>query len=118
MKMKTSALGLAALLVVGGLSVPAFAASDDSSFDSDFLVTQLNHKGIAATEVYENTDNVIRAVVKQADGSSKFEYFYQDTLTPVNASAGGNTRVLSKVDTGAKTAPAYNESLLVDNFFD
>ena len=116
--MKTSALGLAALLVVGGLSVPAFAASEDSSFDSDFLVTQLQHKGINATDVYENTDNVIRAVVKQADGSSTFEYFYQDTLTPVKASSQGNTRVLSKLDTGVKKAPVYNESLLVDNFFD
>lgn len=116
--MKTSALGLAALLVVGGLSVPAFAASEDSSFDSDFLVTQLNQKGIAATDVYENTDNVIRAVVKQADGSSTFEYFYKDTLTPVKASVGGNTRVLSKLDTGARKAPANEGSLLVDNFFD
>ena len=116
--MKTSALGLAALLVVGGLSVPAFAASEDSSFDSDFLLTQLNQKGIPATDVYENTDNVIRAVVKQADGSSTFQYFYKDTLTPVKGTAQGNTRVLSKVDTGAKNAPNYNESLLVDNFFD
>lgn len=116
--MKTSALGLAALLVVGGLSVPAFAASEDSSFDSDFLVTQLQHKGINATDVYENADNVIRAVVQQADGTSTFQYFYQDTLTPVKAAVPGQTRVLSKVDTGAKKAPANEGSLLVDNFFD
>ena len=116
--MKTSALGLAAVLLVGGLSVPAFAASDDSSFDSDFLVTQLQHKGINATDVYENADGVIRAVVKQADGSSTFQYFYKDTLTPVKASVQGNTRVLSKLDTGAKAAPASTDSLLVDNFFD
>jgi hypothetical protein len=116
--MKTSALGLAALLLVGGLSVPAFAASEDSSFDDDFLVTQLQQKGINATDVYENTDNVIRAVVQQADGSSTFEYFYKDTLTPVKKSVEGNTRVLSRVDTGVRAAPANEGSLLVDNFFD
>jgi len=116
--MKTSALGLAALLLVGGLSVPAFAASEDSSFDSDFLVTQLQHKGINATDVYEHADGVIRAVVKQADGSSIFQYFYKDTLKPVQSSAQGNTRVLSKIDTGVKKAPVYDKSLLVDDFFD
>lgn len=115
--MKTSALGLAALLLVGGLSVPALAASDDSSFDSDYLVTQLQHKGINAVGVYENSDNVIRAEVKLADGSTQFQYFYEDTLAPVKASVEGNTRVLSKVDTGSN-APVDNNSLLVDNFFD
>lgn len=116
--MKTSALGLAALLLVGGLSVPAFAASEDSSFDSDYLVTQLQQRGINAVDVFENSDNVIRAEVKLADGSTQFQYFYADTLAPVKASVQGNTRVLSRLDTGARTAPASGDSLLVDNFFD
>ena len=116
--MKTSALGLAALLLVGGLSVPAFAASDDSGFDSDYLVTQLQQRGINAVDVYENSDNVIRAEVKLADGSTQFQYFYEDTLAPVKASVQGNTRVLSKLDTGTTSAPASGNSLLVDNFFD
>ena len=116
--MKTSALGLAALLVVGGLSVPAFAASEDNGFDSDYLVTQLQHKGINAVDVFENSDNVIRAEVKLADGSTQFQYFYEDTLAPVKAPAQGNTRVLSKLDTGVNAAPASGDSLLVDNFFD
>ena len=116
--MKTSALGLAAVLLVGGLSVPAFAASEDSSFDSDYLVTQLQQRGINAVDVYENSDNVIRAEVKLADGSTTFQYFYQDTLAPVKASVQGNTRVLSKLDTGVNAAPASSDSLLVDNFFD
>lgn len=116
--MKTSALGLAALLLVGGLSVPAFAASDDSSFDGDYLVTQLQQRGINAVDVFENSDNVIRAEVKLADGSTTFQYFYQDTLAPVKASGQGNTRVLSKLDTGVNAAPASGDSLLVDNFFD
>lgn len=114
--MKTSALGLAAILLVGGMSVPAFAV-DSPSFDSDYLLTQLQHKGINAVGVFENSDNVIRAEVKQADGSTVFQYFYKDTLSPVKTSQG-NTRVMSKLDTGSKTAPASTNSLLVDNFFD
>lgn len=115
--MKTSALALAALLVAGGLSVPAFAA-DDSSFDGDWYVTQLQQRGINAVDVYENTDNVIRADVKLADGSTQFQYFYEDTLAPVKAPGQATTRVLSKLDTGVKTAPASSESLLEDHFFD
>jgi len=112
--MKTSALGLAAVLLVGGLSVPAFAASDDSSFDSDFLVTQLQQKGINAVNVYENSDNVIRAEVKLADGSTSYLLFYEDTLAPVKASAQGNTRVLSKLDVGGNRTPVDNNSLTYD----
>lgn len=115
--MKTSALALAALLVAGGLSVPAFAA-DDSSFDADWYVTQLQQRGINAVGAYEKADNVIRVDVKLADGSSQFQYFYADTLTPVKAAAQPTTRVLSKVDTGVKTAPTSTESLLEDHFFD
>ncbi len=111
--MKTSSLGLAALLLVGGLSVPAFAA-DGSSFDSDYLTTQLQQRGINAVDVYENGDNVIRAEVKLADGSIDFQYFYEDTLAPVKASVQGNTRVLSKLDTGSKAAPVTTDSLLFD----
>lgn len=114
--MKTSALGLTALLLVGGLSVPAFAS--DSSFDSDYLVTQLQQRGINAIDVYENADNVIRADVKLADGSTQFQYFYEDTLAPVKASVAGNTRVMSKLDTGVKAAPVSSQSLLEDHFFD
>lgn len=113
-KMKTSTLGLAALLLVGGLSVPAFAASDDSSFDSDYLVTQLQQKGVDAVDVFENSDNVIRAEVKLADGSTTFQYFYQDTLTPVNAAAQSNTRVLSRLDTGVRAPAIDNNSLTYD----
>jgi len=107
--MKTSALGLAALLIAGGLSVPAFAA--DSSFDDDFYLTQLQQRGVNATAVYENANDIIRADVKLADGSTEFQYFYQDTLAPVKAPQG-NTRVLSKLDTGVKVAPVTTDSLL------
>ena len=108
--MKTSALGLAALLIAGGLSVPAFAA--DSSFDDDFYLTQLQQRGINATAVYEGANETLRADVQLADGSTQFQYFYQDTLAPVKAVAQGNTRVLSKVDTGVNAAPVIADSLV------
>jgi hypothetical protein len=81
-------------------------------------VTQLQQRGINAVDVFENSENVIRAEVKLADGSTQFQYFYEDTLAPVKASVQGNTRVLSKLDTGVKAAPVNEGSLLVDNFFD
>jgi len=111
--MKTSSLALASLLLVGGLAVPVLAA-DSADFDSDYLTTQLQHRGVNAVDVYENGDNVIRAEVKLADGSTVFQYFYEDTLAPVKAPAVGNTRVLSKLDTGAKAAPVTTDSLLYD----
>jgi len=111
--MKTPALALAALLIAGGLSVPAFAA-DESSFDSDYLVTQLQQRGINATNVYQSGDNIVRADVKLADGSTVFQDFYDDTLAPVRASTGPNTRVLSKLDTGVVKAPTVTDSLLYE----
>jgi len=113
--MKTSPIALA-LLVVGGLAAPVLAA--DSSFDSDWYVTQLQQRGIEAVAANEDGDNTLRATVVLADGSQVFQYYYSDTLQPVSASKGGNTRVLSKLDTGATSAPASTDSLLVDNFFD
>jgi len=115
--MKTSALALAALLVAGGLSVPAFA-SDESSFDGDWYVTQLQQRGVNAVGAYEKSDNVIRVDVKLADGSTQFQYFYEDTLAPVQPAGQPTTRVLSKLDTGVKKAPVSTESLLEDHFFD
>jgi len=53
-----------------------------------------------------------------ADGSTQFQYFYEDTLSPVKAPGQATTRVLSKLDTGVKTAPASSDSLLEDHFFD
>lgn len=107
--MKTSALGLAALLVAGGLSVPAFA---ESNFDDAYYLTQLQQRGVNATAVYEGANETLRADVQLADGSTQFQYFYQDTLAPVKAATGSNTRVLSKLDTGVKAAPVVTDSLL------
>ncbi len=119
--MKTSPLAIAAL-VVAGLATPVFADSlngSNSDFDASYILTQLQQKGIAATAVYENGADRVRAVVQLADGSEVFQYFYEDGLRPVSSASTGNTRVLSKLDTGSRpAAPAVTDSLLVDNFFD
>ena len=117
--MKTSSLAIAAV-VLAGLSAPVFAsdAMSNSDFDRDYYLTQLLQKGINVTDVNEGAPGQIRATVQLADGSSKFQYFYEETLQPVKAT-GTNTRVLTKLDTGAKAAvPASTESLLEDHFFD
>src|SRR6218665_1881092 len=101
--MKTS-LALAALLLAGAVSAPVLA-SDNSSFDSDWYVTQLQHKGVNAVEVYEGAPGEVRAAVKAADGKEIFQYFNDETLAPIGANTGTNTRVLTKLDTGTRSAP-------------
>jgi len=116
--MKTS-LALAALLLAGAVSAPVFA-SDDSKFDSDWYVSQLKQKGIDVVAAYEGAPGEVRAVVKTADGKQIFQYFDDETLAPIGAAANTthNTRVLSKLDVGTKTAPESTGSLLEDHFFD
>jgi len=86
--MKTSAIALAAVLVAG-LAAPSFAASNgystDSNFDADFILTQLQHNGVDATAVFPNGSDRVRAIVKLSDGSEVFQYFYEDTLSPVSS---------------------------------
>ncbi|MDB5542248.1 MAG: hypothetical protein JWQ89_3975 [Devosia sp.] len=108
--MKTTTLGLAALLLAGGLSVPALAAT----FDAQYYLTLLQQKGIEATDVSQASSNVIRAEVKLADGSTATRYFSTATLAPVGAPAPANTRVLSKLDVGGTAAAVANQSLLYD----
>ncbi len=113
--MKTS-LALAALLIAGAVSAPALAS--DSKFDNEWYVGQLQHKGVNAVAVYEGAPGEIRAVVQTADGQQIFQYFDDQTLAPIGANSGTNTRVLTQLDTGASKAPAQSKSLLVDDFFD
>ncbi len=114
--MKTS-IALAALLLAGAVSAPVLAS--DSSFDNDWYVTQLQHKGVNAIEAYEGAPGEIRAVVQTADGKQIFQYFNDETLAPVGANTGTNTRVMTKLDTGARDkAPQTTHSLLEDHFFD
>jgi hypothetical protein len=120
--MKTSSLALAAVLLAGVFSAPVLA-SDDSSFNGDWYVTQLQQKGINATAVYEGQPGEIRAVVSTGNGST-FAYFDEDTLAPIGnngAAAAPQTRVLTKLDVGTKAhAPAGNNQSLSndDTFFD
>ena len=86
--MKTSAIALAAV-IVAGLVAPSFAASNgyttDANFDADYILTQLQQKGVDATAVFPNGSERVRAVVNLADGSQVFQYFDEDTLRPVGS---------------------------------
>jgi hypothetical protein len=116
--MKLSAFALAAVLLAG-VAAPALASSDDPMFDGSFLTTALQQKGVNAVAVYENSDNIVRAVIQQADGSETFAYFYQDTLQPVKSGAdAAQTRVLSKVDNGIRHQPVGDQYPNADTFFD
>lgn len=112
--MKTS-LALATLLLAGAVSAPVLASD---SFDGDWYVSQLQHKGIDAVAAYEGAPGEVRAVVQTADGKQIFQYFDDETLAPIGANTGSNTRVLTKLDVGAKSAPVTQGSLLEDHFFD
>ena len=105
--MKTTSLAIAALLLAGGVSAPALALAADSSFDGNWYVTQLQHKGIDAVAAYEGPPGEIRAVVQTADGQV-FQYFDDETLAPIGnyAATAPRTRVLTKLDTGTPRAPA------------
>jgi hypothetical protein len=109
MEMKTSSRAIAALLLAGAVSAPAVAlASDFPSFDGDWFVTQLRHKGVDAVAAYEGPPGEIRAVVQTADGQV-FQYFDDETLAPIlsGAASGPQTRVLTKLDTRRPRAPLF-----------
>ncbi len=99
--MKTSAIALAAV-IVAGLVAPSFAASNnyttDSDFDADYILTQLQQKGIDATAVFPNGSDRVRAVVQLSDGSETFQYYDEETLAPVHTS--GSNAVLTSIDAG------------------
>ena len=98
--MKTSAITLAAV-IVAGLVAPSFAASNnyatDSSFDADYILTQLQQNGVDATAVFPNGSERVRALVQLADGTEVFQYFDEETLRPVTT--GVSTTVLTSLDT-------------------
>ena len=111
--MKTS-LALAALLLAGAVSAPVLA-SDDSAFDNDWYVTQLQQKGVDAVAAYEGAPGEIRAVVQTANGQI-FQYFDDETLAPIatnGVAAQPKTRVLTKLDVGTKKAPVFPQYSLL-----
>jgi triphosphoribosyl-dephospho-CoA synthetase len=104
---KTSLSLVAALVAVAGLATPVLAQSisgSDSSddFNEESVLQQLRDRGVPASEVQE-WGNKVQATITLADGSSSFAYFDADTLRPLDG-AGGNTRVLSRLDVGAGPA--------------
>ena len=68
--MKLSAFALAAVLLAG-VAAPALASSDDPQFDGSFLTTALQQKGVNAVAVYENSDNIVRAVIQARPMAAK-----------------------------------------------
>lgn len=110
---KTSSLALvaAALVAVAGFSAPVLAESgDDTDFNRDVVLSQLQGRGVDASQV-EQWGNKIKATVRLADGSTTFQYFDIDTLQPVGGGNAGNSRVLSELDVGAQPAKPSIHSL-------
>lgn len=103
--MKISSLALAAVLLAGVFAAPVLA-SDEPSFDNDWYVTQLQQKGIDAVAAYEGAPGEVRAVVQTANGQI-FQYFDEDTLAPIGANTGSNTRVLTRLDVGTKASTGF-----------
>jgi hypothetical protein len=97
MKMKTTSIALAALLVAGSVAAPAFAAESTIDFDSQLTVMKLQNRGVNAVAAYEGAPDQIRAVVELADGTQVFQYFDETTLRPITHGVA-QTRVLSDLD--------------------
>jgi len=86
--MKSSLIALAAAVALAG-AAPAFAApfgdgdSETREWRANNIIQRLHDNGVNATDVEEWGD-LVRAYVRQADGSVVMQYFTPDTLTPVN----------------------------------
>ena len=93
-----------ALVVTSGLAAPAFAAGESltsgstSGFDADYALQALHDKGVNVVDVTEDWNGQIRATVALDDGSRVTQYFTESFQPIVRKS--GNTRVMSKLDTG------------------
>jgi hypothetical protein len=89
---KNTIVALVAAASLGGLAVPAMAAtsistsapsSESNAFDADFQLVRLHDKGINATSV-ETWGPLVRAFVTLEDGTQAMQFFTPDTLTPVS----------------------------------
>jgi hypothetical protein len=76
---KNSILALVATAAIAGAAMPAMAAG----FDDDYVLYQLQSKGIAAQSV-EEWGSKVRAFVSIDDGRTVMQLFDADTLAPVN----------------------------------
>lgn len=83
MMKRTLGVGMAAVMSLTGLSAALQAAELKSQFDKDRVISALHEKGIEADSV-ETWSNLIRAFVRQPDGSLTMQFFQPDTLKPVH----------------------------------
>jgi hypothetical protein len=88
MKMKLTALALAAILGVTSFAAVPALAGDSKDFDAAYYVTQLNYDGVNAVDVEDAANGTMKATVKLADGSTAFRYFDKATFEPVAGSLG------------------------------
>ncbi len=86
--MKNTIVALVAAAAMAGVAVPAMAAPppvevESSAFDSDYVLYQLQSKGVNASAV-EEWGSYIRAFVIGEDGRQVMQFFDPDTLVQVN----------------------------------
>ena len=82
---KFAALALTAMLALGSVASPVFAAPTNGSpkFDGDFYISQLRYDGVNAIAADQVTESVFRATVIAADGHQVFEFFDRDSLRQI-----------------------------------
>lgn len=82
---KNRVIALVATAALAGVALPAMAApaTHTSDFDSDYVLYELQSKGVNATAV-EQWGSYVRAFVVNADGTQGMQLYTPDTLAPVN----------------------------------
>lgn len=111
---KIIAASLVALVASGGVALPALASPFGNQsltaqdrmigdYPASGYVQALRNNGVNAVQVYEWGDNAIRAEVSLGDGRVVYRYYDVNSLKPLGApAAAGDTRVLTRIDTGLK----------------
>lgn len=83
---KNSVIALVTAAALAGVAAPAMASSlvssSDSDFNADYVLSELQHKGIDAASVEEWGD-YITALVTAEDGRQTILYFNPTTLEQV-----------------------------------
>ncbi|MHA6299654.1 PepSY domain-containing protein [Devosia sp. CAU 1758] len=86
---KNTVIALATIAALAGIAAPAMAAGSlasspsDNGFDQDYVLAQLQHKGIDASSVEEWGDYLV-ALVTEDGGKQTMVYLTPVTLDVVN----------------------------------